>query len=176
MGTTTSPDTLTHPTPVVRVLWAWHWAAALMLLATVAVLLAAYEGLPDPYPVHYSPTGVADDFASKSRVMVLLPTVIASVLVGAIAATNAALARSLRTQPERPVGRYDHLDWTAKSTPESVAVLGPINLLLAVTLSGVSLLPVVGPLAGSSMIWGGLTLLIVLTTIQSVRARRRRFS
>ncbi|MCL3776606.1 MULTISPECIES: DUF1648 domain-containing protein [unclassified Actinomyces] len=168
-----SRTTGTRPAPAVRVRWAWHWGAALVLLSTVVVLLSSYEDLPDPYPVHYGLTGVADSFASKSHVMVLLPVVIGAVLVAAIAVTSTVQARSLSTRPERPVGRYDHLDCTAKSTPESVAVLGPVNLLLAVTFSGVSLLPVVGPLAGSGMMWGGLGLIIAVLATVSVRARRR---
>ncbi|QPL04634.1 MULTISPECIES: DUF1648 domain-containing protein [Actinomyces] len=173
-----SHTTGTRPTPVptVRVRWAWHWGASLILLATAAVLLTVYEGLPDPYPMHHSLTGVADGFASKGHVVVFLPTVIGAVLVGALAATNTVLARSLRTRSERPVGRYDHLDLTGKSTPESVAALGPVNLLLAVILSGVSLLPVIGPLAGTGMIWGGIALLIAVIAVQSVRARRQQHS
>ncbi|WP_366180040.1 hypothetical protein ABXS69_07195 [Actinomyces timonensis] len=101
------------------------------------------------------------------------PTLIGAVLVGAVAATHSALARSLRARSERSVGRYGHLDWMDTSTPESITVLGPVNLLLAVIFSGVSLLPVVGPLAGNTMLWGGVGLLVAVIAIESVRATRQ---
>lgn len=166
-------STVEEPTPGVRVCWAWHWGAALVLAATVSVLLARYEDLPDPYPVHYGLTGTPDGFASRSHVLVLLPVVIGATLVVAIAVSHAVHVRSLRTALQRPAGRYDHLDWTAQRGPTSVAVLGPVNLLLAVAFSGVSLLPVVGALAGSLMTWGGLCLLVAVLVASSVRARRQ---
>ena len=73
--------------------WAVKLGPFLMLLGVILYLHLSYDGLPDPYPVHWNFRGEANRFVEKTANVVFRLPVMGLVMCGVMALTSFSLSR-----------------------------------------------------------------------------------
>jgi uncharacterized membrane protein len=101
----------------------WYIAAAAVLLGAIVIGAAVYDSLPNPIPIHWNSTGVADRFAAKDIWSVFGP-----ILLGiGVVALLFVLAVFMPRWPVRPA---------ASDAPEVAARIATAQLTLMQRLLG----------------------------------------
>lgn len=99
-----SPDDVPRsPVPVV-----WYAVAAALVVATAGSGVLRYDGLPDPFPTHWSGAGEPDAFSAKGFWSVFGPLVVAAgllVLLGVLARLVHLAPVRLRADEAQPIAR-----------------------------------------------------------------------
>jgi uncharacterized membrane protein len=163
-------------TGAVRPIWGLHAPAILLGGAAPAVAAARYPLLPDPYPTHWNAMGQADAWSARSWGTVLALPLVAVALAAILAIVAFLVSRGrAAVQPHRG-------DWKLSADQQHriaalvQQILGAVNLLTALMLAGMSLVPVLGwgAVVQNLLTWGGIALLVVVIAASYVLAARIR--
>lgn len=121
--------------PPTRLAWRAAWGTGLILLLTIAGLLAVYPSLPELLPVHFKRGGVANGWQYKTVGRVLMPALIQA----SLAITFGAIAMLLLSRPRvaaSPDNRETPMDGaeTELSRPDVHAARAAAETILLMAL------------------------------------------
>lgn len=153
-----------EPKPV-RVPWALYaFAAALVVAGAVTVLSSVYPSVPDPMPIHWNAAGVADGFAAKSVLQVLLPALIGLALIVGLVAVAWAMTR--RHDPKLPDGNPEVANRVADMSARTMqGVLGWSTLAVGAVCAFLSVLPVLQVSSGMLAIFTAAAVVVTLVPV-----------
>lgn len=100
----------------------WDLLYLPVILATLAMTVALYPGMPDPVPVHFDAAGVADDYMAKGWQVIAMPLAVQAFLALSLTAAHWQVLRSRRpAAPENPTASA--LAYGMFARAQSVALL-----------------------------------------------------
>ena len=130
---------------------AWlHTGPYLILAACGLGVTAAYDVLPDAFPLHYDFTGAPDRWVDKSWGAALAPVLFGTLVCGLLASIRQLIRRLApeATSPAAIANRRTTFD-----------LLHDLELLLAITFGGLAALPLLDPAARQGVVLGILVVL-----------------